>query len=180
MYIKQDNLLIRDAESRDADLLCGWWNDGAVMAHAGFPNGLGTTPEAIRTQLVGDDDTHRRCIIELNGEPIGEMNYRTKSDVTINERAAEIGIKICDAAQREHGYGTKLLTMFIDELFGRYGFDVILLDTNLKNTRAQHVYEKLGFIKIRTEYGSWQNQVGEAQSQIYYKLDKSDWHNKIN
>ena len=171
MHIKQDDLLIRNAEARDADQLCAWWNDGAVMAHAGFPNGLGTTPEAIRESLRGDNDRSRRCIIELDGTPVGEMNYRDKG-----ERTAEIGIKICDASQRERGHGTKLLTMFIGELFCRYGFDRIILDTNLKNTRAQHVYEKLGFRRLRTEYGSWKNQVGELQSQLYYELYGSDWH----
>ncbi len=108
MYVKQGNLLIRNAEEGDAERLCGWWNDGAVMAHAGFPRGLGTTPEAVRAQIASDNETHRRCVIELDGVPIGEMSYRT-----VDERTAEIGIKICDASKREKGYGTKLLTMFI-------------------------------------------------------------------
>ncbi len=42
-----ENLTIRQAEVTDAKQLAAWWNDGAVMAHAGFPNGLGTTEEEI-------------------------------------------------------------------------------------------------------------------------------------
>lgn len=41
MHIKYKNLTIRDAMAVDAEQLTAWWNDGAVMAHAGFPNGLG-------------------------------------------------------------------------------------------------------------------------------------------
>ena len=44
--IQYENLTIRQAEVADAKQLAAWWNDGAVMAHAGFPNGLGTTEGA--------------------------------------------------------------------------------------------------------------------------------------
>jgi ribosomal protein S18 acetylase RimI-like enzyme len=62
------------------------------------------------------------------------------------EGAFEPGIKICDLSARDKGYGTKLLTMFIDALFRYYGCEKIILDTDMKNERAKHVYEKkLGF-----------------------------------
>ena len=39
--LTKDNITIRSATLADAPLLNAWWNDGAVMAHAGFPQGLG-------------------------------------------------------------------------------------------------------------------------------------------
>ena len=36
------NLTIRNATVDDAAILADWWNDGTIMAHAGFPDGLGT------------------------------------------------------------------------------------------------------------------------------------------
>ncbi len=54
-----------------------------------------------------------------------------------------------------------------------------MLDTNLKNERAQHVYEKLGFRKTAVEYDSWTNQVGELQSQVFYTLDREAWLKKL-
>ncbi len=42
---------------------------------------------------------------------------------------------------RKKGIGRVVLSMLIEELF-RMGANAIFLDTNLKNTRAQHVYEK--------------------------------------
>ena len=47
MKIQFENLTIRQAEVADANQLATWWNDGAVMAHAGFPNGLGKTEEEV-------------------------------------------------------------------------------------------------------------------------------------
>ena len=43
MDICLHELRIRNAVPADCRRLADWWNDGAVMAHAGFPNGLGTT-----------------------------------------------------------------------------------------------------------------------------------------
>lgn len=46
MKLEYDNIIIREAISEDAEQLRTWWNDGTVMEHAGFPNGLGITLES--------------------------------------------------------------------------------------------------------------------------------------
>ena len=175
MNITKEKLTIRNALSSDAEQLCEWWNDGKIMAHAGFPNGINTSVDEIKKSLATDsDETHRRHIIELNGKPIGEMNYRNKGS-----NIAEIGIKICDFTEQEKGLGTTLLTIFIDTLFTQYGYDKIILDTNTKNKRAQHIYEnKLGFKMVRVRENSWRDQLGELQSAIDYELTKEDWINR--
>jgi len=167
------DLTIRDATAADAEQLAVWWNDGAVMAHAGFPNGLGIAPEQIVESLAKDDDKNRRHIIEYLGKPIGEMNYRTPTD-----GVAEIGIKICDSPMQEKGLGTTLLTIFIDALFRHMGYEKILIDGNLQNTRAQHVYEKkLSFRFSHIERDSWTDQLGQLQSSFHYEMDRDGWLN---
>ncbi|WP_419002916.1 GNAT family N-acetyltransferase [Anaerotignum lactatifermentans] len=84
--IQYENLTLRQAEAADAKQLAAWWNNGAVMAHAGFPNGLGTTEEEV---IEGLDSG--RMIIEESDRLIGECNYRNLVD-----GVAEIGIKICE------------------------------------------------------------------------------------
>ena len=61
--------------------------------------------------------------------------------------------------------------MLIRELFSR-GYTKIVLDTNLKNKRAQHVYERLGFQKVDVRIDAWIDQVGEKQSVVDYELTK--------
>lgn len=162
------NLRIRGAMLEDAPLLCRWWNDGRVMAHAGFPHGLYTNPEEIREALRADaDDTCRRLILEVDGIPVGEMSYRNKG-----KKTAEIGIKICEVSQQGKGYGTLFLMMLISGLF-QGGYEKIVLDTNLNNVRAQHVYEKLGFQRVRVNRDAWMNQLGEPQSSVDYALEKA-------
>lgn len=172
MNLMYKNLTLRNAAATDAEQLWAWWNDGRVMTHAGFPSGLNETPENIRKSLADDrDDTHRRHIIERDGKSIGEMNYRNKGD-----RTAEIGIKICDFAEQGKGYGTTLLRMFIDALFTYYDYEKVILDTNVKNERAQHMYErKLGFRRVAVRENSWHNQLGEQQSSVDYEMSKAEW-----
>lgn len=168
MKIQYENLIIRQAETADAKSLAAWWNDGAVMAHAGFPNGLGTTEEEVIEGL-----SNGRMVIEENGRLIGECNYRN-----VEDGIAEIGIKICETDCQNRGVGRKVLSMLIGWLF-RNGCSRIILDTNLTNTRAQRVYEALGFRKVRTNIDSWKDQLGRLQSSVDYELDEPDFNSYI-
>ena len=170
MNLEKNGLRLRNAEERDAAQLARWWNDGAVMAHAGFPLGRGTTAEESAEKLKTDrDDARRRLILEWQGKPIGEMSY-----TVLEGPIAEIGIKICEAAYQEQGLGRRALSMLIHELFVR-GCVKIILDTNLNNLRAQHVYEKLGFKKTGIRRDSWTDQLGRKQSAVDYELLPSDF-----
>lgn len=172
MNLIYNNITIRNATAEDAALLAGWWNDGSVMAHAGFPNGLGTTAEKVARGLENDsDDTRRRLILELEGQPIGELCTENHGG-----GICKIDIKICESQHQERGIGRIALSMLISHLFAR-GYTKIILDTNLKNTRAQHVYEKLGFRKLRVNDSSWQNQLGEWESSVDYELTEDTFHN---
>ena len=173
MLLKFKNLAIRNAAVSDAKQLAKWWNDGAVMAHAGFPNGTGQTEMEIASNLKNDSDRlHRRLIIEVDKIPVGEMNYCNKGNAT-----AEIGIKICEFSLHDKGLGKVLLSMLISTLFSDLGYKRILVDTNLNNRRAQRVYEELGFRKLQVRVNSWKNQIGELQSSIYYELRQEDFIN---
>ncbi len=170
MRIEKNGITIRNAEKADCEQLATWWNDGKVMAYAGFPLGLGTTAEEIESQIAPDtDETRRRLIIEYRGVRIGEMSYRN-----LGNRTAEIGIKICEPAYQERGLGRVILSLLIQGLFSS-GYTKIVLDTNLNNTRAQHVYEKLGFRKVRVRMNSWTDQLGELQSAVDYELSPEEF-----
>ena len=154
MNIKYNQLCIRNAEKKDCEQLAVWWNDGTVMAHAGFPNGLGTSAAEIEKQIADDsDETRRRLIIEYNDVRIGEMSF-----YVFENHRYEIGIKICESDYQEKGIGRVVLSMLID-------------------TRAQHVYEKLGFRKTAVHYNSWKNQLGEMESSVDYELTADEFCN---
>ena len=74
MLLQFKNLTIRNATMKDAALLSSWWNDGKIMAHAGFPNGTGETVDEIAERIKQDTDEDRRLIIELDKRQIGRAH----------------------------------------------------------------------------------------------------------
>lgn len=171
MELQYENITIRNVSVTDAELLARWWNDGSVMAHAGYPNGLGTTARKVAGQIRQESDsTVRRYMILLDGDRVGEMVHRQ-----INPRVCEIGIKICQPEKQNQGYGKKILSLFISGLFDCLGYERIQLDTALENTRAQHVYESLGFQKLGVNRDSWIDQMGISRSSVDYALTRDQF-----
>ena len=165
MYLHQNELTICDALPADAPLLCRWWNDGKVMEHAGFPQGLGTSVEKITQKFLEPDNRTHLLIIESEGLPIGEMNWRREES-----DHAEIGIKICESDRQEKGFGSRLIAMLCRDLFANRGIASITLNTMLENQRAQHVYEKLGFVKTGVRENCWRDQTGKLRTAVDYQL----------
>jgi len=66
MYLKNDNLLVRHATTEDVAVLCNWWSDGKIMAHAGFPHGVHTDVDKLMDKIKNENDTSRRLIIEID------------------------------------------------------------------------------------------------------------------
>ena len=165
-----DNIIIRDAKIEDASLLLNWWNDGDIMGHAGFPLGLKTTIDKVCENISQNNEFRELGIIEINNIPVGEINYK------IENNCADFGIKICNKNYQNGGFGTKILKMFFDYLFKVKNVDKITCDTNLKNIRAQLVYEKkMGMRRIKTEYNCWTDQVGERQSATFFEITKEQY-----
>lgn len=171
MDINKDKIHIRNSVITDCEQLAEWWNDGKVMVHAGFPNRIGISSDEIKRQILQESDENgRTLIIEYDNFPIGEMNYRI-----IQNNKTEIGIKICNPHYHEIGLDRVILSLFIKELFN-IGCKVIILDTNVNNKRAQHIYEILGFKKIRINSDSWKDQLGNLQSSIDYELIEDNFN----
>lgn len=168
--IESGKLKVRSAAIEDAKMLSEWWNNGKVMAHAGFPKGIGISEDKVAELIKEDNNLSQRLIIELENKPIGEVNYRTPK-----EKVAEIGIKVCDSSQQNKGYGTECLKMLMEYIFMSMGYNKIILDTNLKNKRAQYIYKKLGFRKVRTNIDAWKDQLGELQSSVDYEMLKEGY-----
>jgi RimJ/RimL family protein N-acetyltransferase len=172
MRLENDSLVLRSARPADAQILTDWWNDGKVMAHAGFPLGLHTTQAETAALISRQSSRSRLLILEWDGRPIGECSYR------VDGSTAEIGIKICDFEMQNRGIGRRALKMLISTLFtltdsaGNRLVEKIVLDTNTKNLRARHVYESLGFRLLEIRENSWQDQLGEWQSAALYELER--------
>lgn len=180
MRIEKDKIVIRSVTLDDAILLNEWWNDGKVMEHAGFPNGLGQSLDDIIENIKSSEGKlSQLCMIEIEGRPIGELNYSIKGD-----GAAYPGWKICDFAYHNRGYGPKIITMLLEFLFtneyinSKFPIDKIIWDTMVENKRAQYVYEhKIKARKIGIKENSWQDQLGNWRSSVDYEINREEFLN---
>ncbi|MCL2636913.1 MAG: GNAT family N-acetyltransferase [Oscillospiraceae bacterium] len=96
--------------------------------------------EELTIRSLTPDENYMQLVIEVGDKAIGEMNCHNMGCKT-----AQISIEIHDPALRDKGYGTRFLSMLIEELFMNLGYERIILDVDLDNHRARHIYEKLGF-----------------------------------
>ena len=171
MNITHNGYTLKNIETHHIPFLCDWWNNGSIMQYFGYPSGLGVTVEDVYVLLSKDES--RRChrlIIENNGEPIGEAYYQELDNVT-----AKIGIRICKAASHNKGMGKVILSMLISALFERLDYKIITVMTLVDNSRAQHVYEKLGFRRCGTKTNTLKIGQEISLSFILYEMTKNDF-----
>ena len=69
-----------------------------------------------------------------------------KNEENMPSRAASFGIFIGDPDHVRRGYGAEASTLFLSYAFGVLGYHKVNLDFWEYNTRAQALYEKLGFV----------------------------------
>ncbi len=163
---------LKKAQPDDAEILTIWWNDGKIMAHAGFPNGVGTTVEKVRENIVNRPFYNLLFIIYYGPEPIGEMS------ANISNGVADFGIKICNDEYQNQGIGPFAMKKFFKELFSSNIVDKIKITTNINNERAIHVYkDKLKVTEVKRY--KFQGTDGKEQESVEFELTKSQWEEMI-
>lgn len=182
VMIYGERIMIRPLEEGDEETLYRWWNDGELMAHAGFPNGILQSKETIRIKITsGKEDVFsktRRFMIcrQEDFKPIGEVNYH---DWDARNQKCEIGIKVCEKPEQGKGYGYDALFYFIDFVMNHLNLNKIELTTMKDNLRAQKLYKKLGFqpFGVSTD-GYFDSRIGEFVDVIFMELLKKEWIKK--
>ena len=110
--------------------------------------------ESIPEYFGKDEPESLLSIIELDGEPVGRLRV-----VRFPERIFLGGIQIHPDFQN-NGIGTQLITALIEE--SRTSGKPLQLDVERTNTRAQHLYERLG---LRSN--------GESETDIHMQFTPS-------
>ncbi len=136
-------------QESDLELLCRWfdkphvkewWNDHLTHNEIKIKYG----------KRIGDE-TVAPFIVYLNDKPIGFIQYyhadRAGDGWWPDETAGTVGIDqfIGEEDYINHGYGTKMITAFIKQLFANPAIKKIITDVDPNNQRAIRCYEKAGF-----------------------------------
>lgn len=80
--------------------------------------------------------------IMKDGKPIGELQLKR---IDWERKECTLSIHLQNGAVKGHGYGTIAEKLALKYAFDTLGMDAANADTVIKNTRSQHVLEKVGF-----------------------------------
>ena len=85
------------------------------------------------------------------GAPVGELLLKK---IDRERRECTLSIHMQNDTVKGKGYGTSAERQGLQYAFGVLGMTAVNADTVRKNTRSQHVLEKIGFRHIKDEGGS--------------------------
>jgi aminoglycoside 6'-N-acetyltransferase len=148
---REGDIVIRLASEDDAELLRGWISDQRVAAHYGGRDRMPAEAERITSSFADDEVT--RCIVEVDGRPIGYVQFYPVLD------SAEFAL---DAARGVWGmdqfigipelWGQGIGSRFV-RIVALYlkanGAAHVVTDPAVSNLRAVRAYEKAGFVRVK-------------------------------
>jgi len=94
-------------------------------------------------------DATRRYFTILHNECAIGMIYL--KHMNIDERITSFGVGLSNDSDKGKGLGTEAICLLIEYAFEEMGFETIVADVVLRNTRSQHVLLKLGFVYVRED-----------------------------
>ena len=119
--------------------------------------------DALYDMRMAEEGSHLFAVL-LDGTVIGEVGLRHFSEET---KECELSVHMQNDSVKGLGYGTQAEILAIDYAFDVLGAESIFAESLIKNTRSQHIMEKLGF-----------RYTGEEEGFKQYILKKKDWINR--
>ena len=93
--------------------------------------------------------------------PIGEVILK---NIDRDQQCCTLGIHLRNDSVKNKGYGTAAEILALDYAFEKLQCEAVYADSIRKNSRSQHVLEKVGFRKINQD-----------ERFVYYKCEKALW-----
>ena len=147
---------LRPATVDDIPILKKWDEDVNLWASGG-----GENPFDWETEIPRRIEWREMLVAEHDGRPIGFIQIIDAADeVThywgdVNIGVMAIDIWIGNSADRNCGFGTRMMELAADRCFARESTTAIFIDPLESNERACRFYERLGFRYVETRiFGS--------------------------
>lgn len=127
----------------------GWENDPAIYLDMGLFSPYRYDKEAVDRYFDGKQAPDRVFFAILkDGVPVGELHLKR---IDRRNRECTLSIHMQNDGVKGRGYGTQAERLALRYAFEVLGMEAVNADTVVKNTRSQHILEKLGFQHLRDE-----------------------------
>ncbi len=133
------------------ELYQGWENDPAIYRDMDLFAPYRYDAKAVDRYFDARQSPSRVLFaIMKDGKPIGELQLK---QIDPERKACTLSIHMQKDAVKGHGYGTCAERLALEYAFEVLGMAAVNADTVLKNTRSQHVLEKVGFQYVKEADG---------------------------
>lgn len=159
-----ERIYLRPVEPEDVDRFVRWFNDPEVRAtiSTSFPMNRLREREFLDGLYKDHQDVILAIVVREGNAHIGVVSLHRMG---LPNRNASFGIMIGEKSCWDKGYGTEATRLMLDYGFRTLNLHRVTLWVYATNTRAIHVYEKVGFReegrKRESEYrdGAYQDDV---------------------
>ena len=140
----------------------GFQNDPAIFMDMSRFSEYEYTPEKVDRYFEENIIPSRRLFaIVVDGRIVGECKLKY---IDFDAMECSAGIHLLDDNVKGRGYGTEAERLLLRYAFEELGVVAVNADAVLKNTRSQHVMEKVGFRYVR-----------EDETFKYYRCERADY-----
>ncbi len=143
------------------ELYQSWENDSAIYMDMSLFKKYNYDKESVDRYFDSKQDASRKIFaIMLEEKPIGEIQLK---QIDLEKRECTLSIHMQNDNFKGKGYGTEAEKLAIKYAFDEMGMAAVNADTVVKNTRSQHILDKIGFEFLKEE--------GDFR---YYRMEKSE------
>lgn len=103
----------------------------------------------------------KEFIIMCQDKVVGNLHLK---HIDNEKKECELAIHMMNDTCKNKGYGTQAERLALKYAFEALKMQTVFADTIIKNTRSQHVLEKVGF-----------RQIDEDNEYRYYRIDSETW-----
>lgn len=133
------------------ELFKSWENDPAIYNNMDSFTPYHYDKDAVNRYFDSKQDSSRVLFaIMKDGKPIGELHLK---QIDMERKECTLSIHMQNDTVKGQGYGTCAERLALKYAFEVLGMTAVNADTVIKNTRSQHVLEKVGFQYIGEKNG---------------------------
>lgn len=157
-YLNTNNLYIRKMTVNDYEIMAKWLSTIDVLEFYGdinSPFSLEQVKKKYEPRVLGESRVSP-FIVELDSSPIGFMQHyklqaKVQKEYGYLEHQVIYGIDQFIGVPKlfNKGYGTIMVSKFIDLIIKTTDAEIIILDPEISNERAIRCYEKCGFSQVK-------------------------------
>ena len=126
-----------------------WENDEDIYRDMSLFKPYVYNEDAVNRYYDSKQDSSRILFaIMLSDKPIGELQLK---QIDYDKKECTLSIHMQNDCAKGKGYGTKAEQLAVKYAYDELGMKAVNADTVKRNTRSQHVIEKIGFKLIKED-----------------------------